>query len=211
MLCIIVLIIIIFLFNRPSVKLMEPLLPNAEKKTFYKYLDKSINYLEYGSGGSTIQALSRKNIKNIYSVESDKEWYNMILDIYKNNNIYQKNKIFMYFYVDLNALPNTYGYPINANINSMKQYANTIESIKNINFDLIFIDGRFRVACALYCLLKIDNNCIVIVDDMVGRDYYNIIYDYYNVIETVGRMVVLKKTNRLPDDSILQQYINDPR
>jgi 16S rRNA G966 N2-methylase RsmD len=190
---------------------MEPLLPNEEKNTFYKYLDKSINYLEYGSGGSTIQALSRKNIKNIVSVESDKEWHNMILEIYKNNNNLNKNNNFIYFYVELNALPNTYGYPINASYNNMKQYANTIENIKDIKFDLIFIDGRFRVACALYCLKHIDNNCIVIVDDIVGRDYYNIIYDYYTVIETIGRMVVLKKKNILPDNSILQQYTNDPR
>ena len=190
---------------------MEPLLPNEEKKTFYKYLDKSINYLEYGSGGSTIQALSRKNINKIVSVESDKEWYNMILDIYKNNDFNKKNDNFIYVHIELNALPNTYGYPINANYNNMKQYANMIGSIKDIKFDLIFIDGRFRVACALYCLKHIDDNCIVIVDDMVGRDYYNTIYMYYNVIETVGRMVVLKKKNILPDDNILEKYTNDPR
>jgi hypothetical protein len=51
---------------------MEPcLLPN-DKLMFYKFLEKSTNYFEFGSGGSTYQASIRKNIKQIYSIESDK-------------------------------------------------------------------------------------------------------------------------------------------
>ncbi len=192
---------------KQKVQLMEPLMPDLEKKTFYKYLDKATNYLEYGSGGSTIQALSRNNIKYIASVESDKDWYNMINDIYTKE--LNKNKIFIYNYIEFNALPNTYGYPINASNNNIFQYVNIIKNSKNI--DLILIDGRFRVACALYCLNYIDDNCIVIIDDMVGRDYYNIIYDYYNIIEIAGRIVVFKKKNIIPDVSILQNYLNDPR
>ena len=36
---------------------------------FYKYLNNTSVYFEYGSGGSTYQASTRKNIKKIYSVE----------------------------------------------------------------------------------------------------------------------------------------------
>ena len=44
---------------------------------FYKYLDKASHYFEYGSGGSTYQ-LIKDNIKKIYSVESDEDWYNKL-------------------------------------------------------------------------------------------------------------------------------------
>ena len=50
---------------------MEPNLSKNDKKLFYKYLDNTNVYFEYGSGGSTYQASIRKNIKTIYSVESD--------------------------------------------------------------------------------------------------------------------------------------------
>ena len=57
---------------------MEPLLAINDKQMFYKYLDNSKIYFEYGSGGSTYQASIRNNITKIYSVESDKEWQNIL-------------------------------------------------------------------------------------------------------------------------------------
>ena len=45
---------------------MEPLLAKNDKQMFYKYLDNSKIYFEYGSGGSTYQASIRNNIINIY-------------------------------------------------------------------------------------------------------------------------------------------------
>ena len=45
---------------------MEPWLGTNDKSMFYKYLNKSTTYFEYGSGGSTNQAAIRKNITKIY-------------------------------------------------------------------------------------------------------------------------------------------------
>ena len=53
---------------------MEPHLQKNDKEMFYRYLKNISVYFEYGSGGSTYQASIRKNIKSIYSVESDIEW-----------------------------------------------------------------------------------------------------------------------------------------
>ena len=51
---------------------MIPELSENDMKMFYRYLDNSTIYFEYGSGGSTYQASLRQNIKKIYTVESDK-------------------------------------------------------------------------------------------------------------------------------------------
>ena len=83
---------------------MEPWLGINDKLMFYKYLDKSTNYFEFGSGGSTYQASIKNNISKIYSVESDKDWYNNV------SNKISLNKI-TYIYNDLNTLPNTWGNP----------------------------------------------------------------------------------------------------
>jgi protein O-GlcNAc transferase len=186
---------------------MEPLLPIKEKQLFYKYLNNARYYLEYGSGGSTYQASIRPNITKVVSVESDKSWYDTINKIIKNK--------LRYYFVDLNALPNTFGYPVNASPAMMEYYPSIIKRYKKNQFDLILIDGRFRVACALICYDYIDNNCKVIVDDIGNRPHYNEIYNYYDKIDGVGRMFVFKKKqNRVknsPSDELIKKYINDPR
>ncbi len=70
---------------------------------FYRYLDKSTVYFEYGSGGSTYQANLRPNIQKIYSVESDKTWMNKLNSVIKNN-----TKI-TYIYNEMGTIPNTWG------------------------------------------------------------------------------------------------------
>ena len=191
---------------------IEPMLPPLEKALYYKYLDKATNYLEYGSGGSTYNAMLRNNIKKIVSVESDKAWYDKILNMINISNMINSNKL-IYKYIELNAEPNNYGYPNNVSFNIMKSYPSVIEEYNNINFDLILIDGRFRVACALICFKYINNNSIVIVDDIIGRPHYNIIYNYFDKIEEAGRMVVFKKklNINIPSNQLIDSYINDPR
>ena len=66
---------------------MEPHLAKNDKEMFYTYLDKASTYFEYGSGGSTYQASIRKNIKKIYSVESDIEWQKKLMDTINFSNI----------------------------------------------------------------------------------------------------------------------------
>ncbi len=164
--------------------------------------------MEYGSGGSTYNATLRNNIKKIVSVESDKEWYNNILKITESYN----NKKLIYEYIELNAKPNNFGYPENVSSEIMKSYPNIIEKYKDIPFDLVLIDGRFRVACALIIFKYINNNCYVIVDDIIGREHYNEIFNFYDIIESGGRMIVFKKKNvNNPSDNLINKYVNDPR
>ena len=54
---------------------------------------------------------------------------------------------FIYKYIELNAKPNNYGNPENVSFDIMKSYPSVIEEYKDIKFDLILIDGRFRVLC----------------------------------------------------------------
>ncbi len=183
---------------------MEPLLPIKEKQLFYKYLKTARNYLEYGSGGSTFQASIRPNIKNIVSVESDKLWYDKINGLIKNK--------LKYYYIELNSKPNSFGHPVNASPTMMEKYSSVVKKYKKNKFDLILIDGRFRVACALICHDYINNNCKVIVDDIGDRPHYNEIYNYYDKIDEAGRMVVFKKNStKIPSDEIIKKYIYDPR
>jgi hypothetical protein len=64
---------------------------------------------------------------------------------------------------------NGWGHPgIDSTKEERAKYSNVIcELDKEIvdKIDLILIDGRFRVACALKCFSKIKNDCFIIFDD----------------------------------------------
>jgi len=172
--------------------IIKPHMGPNDEVLFYKYLNKATNYFEFGSGGSTYQAANRINIKNIYSIESDMEWHNKLKEIlkdYKNIN---------FIYNEMDTKPNTWGHPgPNSTEEQCKNYSNQIllldKSISK-NLDLILIDGRFRIACCLKCFDMINDDCIIIFDDFLNRDF-KIVLNYYTIINQTKdkRMVILKK------------------
>ena len=71
---------------------------------FYKYLNKTTFYFEYGSGGSTYQASTIRNIEKIFSVESDIKWHNILKSKIKSNKI-------KYILNNMDTIPNNWGNP----------------------------------------------------------------------------------------------------
>tara|TARA_Y200000002_G_scaffold271729_1_gene226229 strand:+ start:10361 stop:11149 length:789 start_codon:yes stop_codon:yes gene_type:complete len=92
-------------------------------------------------------------------------------------------------------------------------YSSVITKYQDINFDLILIDGRCRVASALTCHNIIDENCIVLIDDFIDRKCYHMaVLDYYDIIEKGERMIALKKkTNKKLSLEELEKYKYDIR
>jgi len=179
---------------------MEPAIKPLDKILFYKYLNKATHYMEFGSGGSTYQASIRSNIKSIYTVESDLEW------IEKLKLIILKESI-KYNYIDIKAIPNSWGYPGNdCKPDDMKKYSDVkVQS----DTDFILIDGRFRVACCLKLFKQIKDDCIIAFDDFLDRKEYNIVLDYYTIIEKTrnNSLVILRKKNSSPPSSeLINQY-----
>jgi len=171
---------------------MEPYFSKNDKIIFYKYLDNTNIYFEYGSGGSTYQASIRKNIKTIYSVESDLTWQKKLKQTIKNPNI-------NYIYNEMDTKPNTWGRSGKNATNIQKiNYSNQITKLskeEQDSIDFVLIDGRFRVACCLKCYDIIKDNCLIAFDDFLNRPLYHIVLKYFDIIEKTqdNRMVILKK------------------
>jgi len=185
---------------------------NNDLKMFYKYLNNATCYFEYGSGGSTYQASIRKNIKNIFSVESDFEWHTKLKDILKD-----KNNIF-FIYNEMDTRGNNWGHPgENSTLTQKINYSNHItlldEKIKK-KIDFVMIDGRFRVACCLKCFSIINNDCLIAFDDFLKRQEYHIVLDFYDIIEKTSdnNMVILKKkkdVDSIPDELIKKYELDE--
>ena len=189
-------------------------MPEDEIKLFYKYLDKATNYFEFGSGGSTYQALIRDNIKSIYSIENHKPYYQELNDKLKNTS-YNLKKL-NYILINMKTKKNTTGHPSkdskHEDLVKYSRYFRNLDKDIQSNIDLILIDGRFRSACLLNSFEFINDNTIIIFDDFYGKSpprekYYNIVLDYFEIIEKIGRLVVLKKKNvEKPIDNIIIKY-----
>ena len=138
--------------------------------------------LEYGSGNSTLYA--NKINKLIFSVESDKGFYE-----YLKNKIIKKN----YHFVDF-GLVYFYSVPFFEKLRKKKlrrkseEYSKKIlkelESKKSFP-DLILIDGRYRVLCALQIYKFIEKNKLfntkIIFDDYKNRKQYHIVSKFFKI------------------------------
>jgi hypothetical protein len=187
---------------------MEPHMATNDKLMFYKYLDKSTIYFEYGSGGSTHQASIRNNIVKIYSVESDNKWYENIKQIVNSDKL-------TYFYNEMDTLHESWGYPgPNSTFKQHIKYSNYITTLSDLeqrSIDLILIDGRFRVACCLKCFDIINMECLIAFDDFLNRPKYHIVLDYYDIVDKTidNRMVIMRKKSQesVPMDLIKEYEI----
>ncbi len=138
---------------------------SKELKAFCYFMKPGNVYFEFGSGGSTNVA-SYYEVKT-YSVESDVRWHNKL----KQNKIKAN-------YITIDLKVKSLGYPgKETNINDWKKYIQAYKS--EYMADIIMIDGRFRVACALDIFSKIKNDTIVLVHDYTKRKGYHIIEEYY--------------------------------
>jgi protein O-GlcNAc transferase len=186
---------------------MEPHMAANDKRMFYKYLDKASKYFEWGSGGSTYAASCRSNIVRIVSVESDKNWYMAVRTAVPRAELRL---------VDLLSAPNTWGRPgPSCPAAAQKQYSNELLEVNEPHtFDLILIDGRYRVACCLKAFQTIRDDCLIIFDDFLDRPAYHVVLDYYTIVEQTSdiRMVILKKRIDVmaPSAALIEKYERDP-
>ena len=138
---------------------------------FKKLIKKSKVYLEYGSGKSTLWTLKNTNTK-VYSIETDKEWYKKILE-----NTNKETKKIDIKLVDIGPVIN-WGRPINYNYyKNFNDYTDFYWK-KNIQPDLVLIDGRFRVCSFLTSLKFAQEGTFILFDDYIERGVYHIVESF---------------------------------
>jgi hypothetical protein len=147
-----------------------------EESDFLKsYLNKNSVVLEWGSGWSTVEYSAL--VKEYYSIEHDFGWYEDVKErIGKNARIYF-------------VPPNTTGIKFKSYIN----FAGVLGSLGK-KFDIVFIDGRSRLECAIEALKYLNAKSVVFIHDFC-RPYYWDVIKHYRIAGIVGNMVALEKGN----------------
>lgn len=205
-----------FLLNKKQILTPpgEPLLDSATYACLERELSSTSVYVEYGSGGATLQAAQRASF--VVSVESDADYLALVQE--RLASAPASGEVFV-LHGDVGPTAE-WGTPIlriGRKAVSGERYANApwrlLESRRK-RADLVVIDGRYRIACALTALLHpLGENALLLIDDF-ERHYYHPVLEYVDVIESPGRGILVRRRETIDKASCraeLQRRLRDWR
>src|SRR5260370_33201626 len=194
----------------------EPYLDEASTAYFRGQLERARNYLEYGSGASTI--LANRLVNTLVSVDTDAK---LLADVRRKLAQEARHAMTRLIHVNIGltldgGMPaftrptrrrvrRWEGYPI-----APWRYYRSIAQQP----DLVLVDGRFRVACVLESLLSLSplSNTRILLDDYADRPWYQVV-EHFADLEMVGRMAVLRPRrliDRIQVRRMVRQFCADP-
>lgn len=193
----------------------EPHMDGHSKLAFFELLKNCNFYLEYGCGGSTVFA--SRNRKNFISIDTDKYYLNSVK---RKIGTFSEKQILLHGNIGLTGY---WGIPLFKNFLGRRRkhlWKNYPELPWNKiapgnEPDLILIDGRFRVASFLKCVLHLQNSLksAILVDDFIDRPHYSVMKEFGDLEVQYGRMALFrpKKVNIDKLNEIAEQYSLDWR
>lgn len=176
-------------------------------------MDSSTHYLEFGAGESTLYAAKAPRIKSIDSVESSEE--------YVKENLASNPAILhalstgkLRFHIIDIGETREWGYPKDQSKKHLwPNYSLSVFSGKS-DHDLVLVDGRFRVACALSSILNTSENCTIVIHDFWDRPEYHILLKFLEVRTRARSLGVFDKKRDVDPEtlrSLLKKYQYLPR
>lgn len=163
---------------------------DGHSRIFENNLSSQTIYGEYGCGQSTLYVLKNFDIP-VYSVDSSKEW----VDLIKKNNENDKNLSINYVNIG-NVNKYSLGRPDDYSLrHNFFDYANDIWN-RELKPNFVLIDGRLRVLCFLISLKKCNSGTKIIFDDYVGRKFYHIVEELIKPSFNDGRQCLFEVKNK---------------
>ena len=147
-----------------------------EEVFILNHLNSEFVVLEYGSGESTL--IIQNLVKKLTSIEHNMDWYKDIKSKISNN---------VDIFLCEPDLPYLEGND-DGDYETFKTYIN--KGLEYGPYDLVYIDGRARVGCALKIIPKLKTNALVFIHDFVRSEYQQIlkIYDLVEIVDTMAKL-----------------------
>jgi hypothetical protein len=191
---------------------LRPHLFPGEQEVMEKEFRRASSYLEFGTGGSTVLALE-SGLKRIVTADSDPVFLDKVRAIAPTCPESDIDFVFC------NLGPTgEWGNPVGRdNLINWSQYFTLPWQhflARNEVPDLIYIDGRFRVACALYSILILHVRCnrwfgtksrLMIHDSL--RPEHSKIKDYAKIVSSANTLAVLEPKKRISADSLVRDLL----
>lgn len=170
-----------------------------------KALMQSQNYLEFGSGNSTLMATEIETIRQITVVESDASfWKEKLLNIPSIKYAVHTKRI-KPLLINIGTT-GEWGYPIDNSCQKQWPLYSSLAFQEKASYDLVLVDGRFRVACILQVCLNCSSETKIMIHDFFNRPYYFIVCPFLKLekrADTLGIFTI----NKDKCIDILNEYI----
>ena len=166
---------------------------------FMSFLTKDTIFFETGSGCSSI--IANYYAKKVISIEGSKIWYEKGIKNGLNNSLIFK---------ELKSDDNNWSVPgTKSTIEDWKKYFQSYQ--EDFNADVIFIDGRFKVATAMDIFNKIREDTVILIHEYKSRPSYFILEEYYNYVYHWNTLYALTKKKEVKEIplKIQQQFWNE--
>lgn len=202
-----------------AIKAIPPTIPHMtgkELSLFQSALSTTKYLLEFGSGGSTYYAI-RNNITT-FSIESSLSFITSMKKSPFIRRAITERKLLLY-YANL-GLTRDWSIPINTGVDGYKYWGQPFEDIPKMkntitsnweDIDTVFIDGRYRVACALNAVLHFPRLKKIIFHDYTNNPQYKIIDSIYPCVEHSDSLAIFQPPQHidiLKIKNILKIYRN---
>ncbi len=190
---------------------MTPAMTPAEIALLTRRLSASTNYLEFGSGGSTVLAATLVS-HSITSVESDIAWADRVVARIKQGVC--RPRLHM-IHVDIGET-GKFGYPVGLESRDKwdNYYTMVWQELDAAEIDLVLVDGRFRVACFLTTLLRCPPNTRVMIHDFAVRPEYQAVRAFADEAEVADNLSVFTRRRDFNEDdarACVLAHAIDPR
>ena len=185
--------------STPSVG--EPHLFSGEPEVMMRVMRSGhCRYQEFGVGGSTLMAI-HCGLERVVSVDSDPEWVEAARQNPEIDAAIRCGRVDIR-HADIGPVAH-WGHPKDRqHMQSWPTYIATawdVWALRNEMPDLIFVDGRFRVACCLSVILAVGSDVrlkqvlrVLLHDVGPERPYYDEVFGFFDVVESVGTLRVMK-------------------
>mmetsp|Transcript_31005 Transcript_31005/g.73722 ORF Transcript_31005/g.73722 Transcript_31005/m.73722 type:complete len:262 (-) Transcript_31005:329-1114(-) len=172
----------------------EVWMTKAEQRLLLSFLASNQSMLEWGSGGSTLHF--SRFVRMYYSIEHNNEWYAEVSRrLAQNPGLYGHVR---YFWARVE--PGRYGWPGGLSPGNYLQFKRYVAAPRRFHplvqhFDRVLVDGRARIACALFALRYLEGNSLLFLHDYFQRAEtrnYNRVLEHYSVVAAVDELLVLR-------------------
>lgn len=184
----------------------QPLLDDETGKWLAERLSSAKLYLEFGSGGSTVLA-NRLGVPSV-TVESDRFYAAAVRKALSSP---EKARIL----TPRMGLTGEWGMPVRGKQRKGPRYVQApFDQFEKSFPDLIFVDGRYRVACVLESArraARARQTATILLDDYEYRPHYHVLEQHLGTPERVGRAAEFSVGHRSIPEEVIRPYLSDPR
>jgi hypothetical protein len=177
----------------PTASSLQPAMTDAEVGVVRECFSKVASLVEFGSGGSTVLAAGSPSLQRIWSVESDPAWIARLREDAGIVAAERAGRLHLQA-VDIGPVGD-YGYPLDdSRREAWPRYHEAVwDDAGACEADLVLIDGRFRVACALAAIARCRPHAVLLFHDFWNRTPYHPVLAFTDWLGSCDSLAILRR------------------